>query len=375
MQNLIFFDKEGNPLNFFYNEGLERYEGDILFPENSEDTFKTQALYLFEKIPAFEYENQEHLTLRRFQLFNEYGFHFYQGVATQSITKIEPVNQESTYYSKWIYGKNIEATYPLGTFIRFNTPIFEFTDLNRTYCVISSKKGAIMIISLMDNSTFDSNYNGFYGLTSSYEGVSISGVDIIGIYNYITPDLRDTLSLWNEPTFYDRIYQYRKLNIVNTSKNDNYSRTNRFDDVGVVTIKNANLFDAIPDVTTVSGGSIKDGRAFDKNGNAYSGKMIIQKQNLPSEIFSAIGPLSKGVKEFEVTFENGTPVRFVNPKTGVIDRRGMYNYQLKYNTEPRKGEQLEFYNRPKTTPATSASTKQAPKASPKGSSGINWNKK
>jgi hypothetical protein len=245
MQNLIFFDKEGNPLNFFYNEGLERYEGDILFPENSEDTFKTQALYLFEKIPAFEYENQEHLTLRRFQLFNEYGFHFYQGVATQSITKIEPVNQESTYYSKWIYGKNIEATYPLGTFIRFNTPIFEFTDLNRTYCVISSKKGSIMIISLMDNNTFDSNYNGFYGLTSSYEGVSISGVDIIGIYNYITPDLRDTLSLWNEPTFYDRIYQYRKLNIVNTSKNDNYSRTNRFDDVGVVTIKNANLFDVV----------------------------------------------------------------------------------------------------------------------------------
>jgi len=245
MQNFIFFDKEGNPLNFFYNEGLERYEGDILFPENSEDTFKTQALYLFEKIPAFEYENQEHLTLRRFQLFNEYGFHFYQGVATQSISKIEPVNQESTYYSKWIYGKNIEATYPLGTFIRFNTPIFEFTDINRTYCVISSKKGAIMIISLMDNNIFDSNYSGSYGLTSSYEGVTISGVDIIGIYNYITPDLRDTLSLWNEPTFYDRLYQYRKLNIVNTSNNDTYIKSNRFDDVGVVTIKNPNLFDIV----------------------------------------------------------------------------------------------------------------------------------
>jgi hypothetical protein len=112
--------------------------------------------------------------------------------------------------------------------------------------------------------------------------------------------------------------------------------------------ENANLFDAIPDVTTVSGGSIKDGRAFDKNGNAYSGKMIIQKQNLPSEIFSAIGPLSKGVKEFEVTFENGTPVKFVNPKTGVIDRRGMYNYQLKYNTEPKKGPQPDYGGAPKS---------------------------
>jgi hypothetical protein len=104
--------------------------------------------------------------------------------------------------------------------------------------------------------------------------------------------------------------------------------------------------------------------------------MFIQKENLPSEIFSVLGPIAKNVKSFDVTFENGTPVKFVNPNTGVIDRRGMYNYQLKYNTEPRKGEQLEFYNRPpKTTPATSASPKQAPKASPKGSSGINWNKK
>jgi len=138
----------------------------------------------------------------------------------------------------------------------------------------------------------------------------------------------------------------------------------------------ANLFDVIPDVTTVDGRSIRNGQAFDKDGNLFNGKMFIQKENLPSEIFSVLGPIAKNVKSFDVTFENGTPVKFVNPKTGVIDRRGMYNYQLKYNTEPRKGEQLEFYNRPpKTTPATSASPKQAPKVSPKGSSGINWNKK
>lgn len=140
--------------------------------------------------------------------------------------------------------------------------------------------------------------------------------------------------------------------------------------------ENANLFDVIPDATTVGGSYIKNGQAFDKNGTPYNGKIVIQKQNLPSEIFSVLGPIAKNVKSFDVTFENGTPVKFVSPKTGVIDRRGMSNYQLKYNTEPRKGEQLEFYNRPpKTTPATSTSPKQAPKTSPKGSSGINWNKK
>jgi hypothetical protein len=245
MQNLLFFDKEGNPLNFYYNETSERYEGDILFPENSSDTFKTQALYLFEKIPTFEYEDQSNLSLRRFQLFNEYGFHFYQGVSTQSVTKIEPVNQEQEYFSKWIYGKNIESKFKLGTFIRFNSPIFEFTDNNRIYSVVSSKKGAILIVSSMNNLLFESTYSGYYGLTSSYENLTITGVDIIGIYNYITPQLKDTLSLWNEPTFYDRLYQYRKLNLVNTQKNDNYSKTGRYDDVEIVTIKNPNIVDIV----------------------------------------------------------------------------------------------------------------------------------
>ncbi len=245
MQNLIFFDKEGNPLNFYYNETSERYEGDILFPEASSDTFKTQSLYVFEKIPSFEFENQDYLSLRRFQLFNEYGFHFYQGAATFSVTKIEPVNQESNYYSKWIYARNIESKFKLGTFVRFNKSVFEFTDPNRVYVVVGSKKNAIMVISLVDNETFQNTYGGAYGLTASYDNLKVTGVDILGIYNYITPQLKDTLSLWNERTFYDRLYQYRKLNIVNTQKNDRYRITGRYDDVDIVTIKNPNITDIV----------------------------------------------------------------------------------------------------------------------------------
>jgi hypothetical protein len=104
------------------------------------------------------------------------------------------------------------------------------------------------------------------------------------------------------------------------------------------------LFDAIPDISTVGGRSIRNGQAFDKDGTLFNGRMIIQKENLPSEIFSVLGPLANKVKDFEVTFENGIPVKFVDPKTGVIDRRGMYNYQLKYNTEPRRGDQPKFGN-------------------------------
>jgi hypothetical protein len=105
----------------------------------------------------------------------------------------------------------------------------------------------------------------------------------------------------------------------------------------------ANLFDALPNLKTVSGKNyIENGKAFDKNGNPYNGKMFIQRQNLPAEIFSVLGPLAKDVRNFDVTFENGTPVIFSNPKTGVIDRRAMYNYQLKYNTKPKKGPQPDY---------------------------------
>lgn len=242
MQNLIFFDKEGNPLNFNYDETLGRYEGDILFPENSSDTFKTQALYLFEKVPAFEYENETDLSLRRFQLFNEYGFHFYAGVDAIKITKVEPTNAQIAYRSKWIYGRSIDSKFKKGTFVRFDQSVFEFTNPNVVYMVVSSKPGAIMIISGLTNDVFTSTYLGQYDLIGDF---TVSGVDLIGIYNYITPSLRDTLSLWNEPDFYDRLYQYRKLNIVNSFKNDDYRNTLRFDDVNVVSVKNPNILDAI----------------------------------------------------------------------------------------------------------------------------------
>jgi hypothetical protein len=42
----------------------------------------------------------------------------------------------------------------------------------------------------------------------------------------------------------------------------------------------------------------------------------------------------------------------------------MYNYQLKYNTEPRRGEQPDYGGGPKPKPK--------PKPGRKGSSGIIW---
>lgn len=241
MNNLVFYDKEGNFLNFNYNDVLERYEGDIIFPENSNDTFKTQALYLFEKIKSFEFENISDLTLSRWQLFNEYGFNFYSSAyIDESIIKIEPSNFDSTFYSKWVYGSNFHRKFPLGTQIRFNSPIFEFLNVDKTYTVVSTKKDAILIISSVDNSTFNSLYT-----WSSYSYTeTVSSLNIIGIYNYINSiDLSENLSPWNERNFYNRIYKNRKINIINSDKNDSYKSTNKYIDSTVVTVKNENLID------------------------------------------------------------------------------------------------------------------------------------
>ena len=247
MNNLVFYDKEGNYLNFNWNQTIERYEGDILFHENSNDTFKTQDLYTFEKIPSFEYENQNSLTLRRWQLFNEFGFNFYNSeYVDQKITLIEPTNNRNDYFSKWIYGDNFHEKFPNGALIRFNQSIFEFTNSDRLYTVVSSKRDAILIISSDDNQTFNSTYP--YS-TYNYGNETISSVDVIGIYDYVNSStLTSNLSDWNERDFFNRLYKERKLNIVNSFNNDNYQITDnqvpkRYIDAEIVSVKNENITD------------------------------------------------------------------------------------------------------------------------------------
>lgn len=243
MNPLLFFDKEGNSLNYNYNESLERYEGDILFHENSSDTYKTQALYLFEKISAFEYENPGSLTIRRFQLFNEKGFNFYGGTDSYQIDRIEPVNEDDDYYSKWIYGENFDSIFRKGSFVRFDSSIFEFTVPNVLYSVVGSKKGAILILSLVDNDTFESTYGAQYPDPASYVNKTLSGVNLIGFYDYVRPPFQTQLSYWNEVDFSGRFYPNRKLNIINTKSNDEYNKTRKFEDVDVVTVKDVTIAD------------------------------------------------------------------------------------------------------------------------------------
>jgi hypothetical protein len=229
-KKLVFFNKEGDSLNTRYNEKEERFECDLLFHENSSDTYKTYGLYMMEKIPAFEFEMPGSLSLEKFQLFNEWGMHFY-GSPTQSfpILGIEPTNNDSQFYSKWIYGKDFDTLFPIGTLVTIQESFIEFTSNKRAYAVIQTKRDAIMIVSDVDNSTFELNYYSSYNDTENYYVISgddteyklhINGINAIGIYNYIDSSLKNNLSKWSEPSFYERIYIDQKLNIINTQNND-----------------------------------------------------------------------------------------------------------------------------------------------------------
>ena len=218
---LLFFNKEGDNLNFNYSEFNDRFEGDIIFHENSSDTFKTVGLYILERIPSFEYEYPPEMYLNKFQLFNEWGFDFYAGRSSnQQIDKIEPVNNDPDFYSKWIHGDLFNKKFPIGSIIRFDSNILEFTNPLQTYTVVATKKNAIMIISSVDNATFETNFQIDYNNNSTYINKSISGINAIGVYNYIKPDFSNALSSWNEPDFYEKLYKRKKLNIVNSKVND-----------------------------------------------------------------------------------------------------------------------------------------------------------
>ena len=233
-RKLVFFNKEGDYLNVKYNLASDRFEGDILFHQSSSDVYKTYGIYAMEYLAPFEYAMPGDLTLKKFQIFNEWGMHFYAGrTGSYAMSKIEPVNNDPEFYSKWVYGENFEALFPIGTFIMFDDKFLEFTDKKKTYSVIGSKKGAVMILSDVDNATFESTYANEYSF-GSFGRISVRGSNLIGIYNYIDSEYKNNLSEWNEPDFYERYYNGKKLNIINSESND-----------GRYTVKDYEVTDAV----------------------------------------------------------------------------------------------------------------------------------
>jgi len=181
-QSLVFFDKNGNSLNFDWSINQNCYTGELLFEENGSDTFKTLTLYTFEEVDPFDFQLSG-LNLDKFQLFNEHGFDFRTNPNTYSIVdSIEAVNDNINFYSKWISGKNFDKLYPIGsefTFISKDSSILDFNINNKIYNVISTKPGAIMVLSQINNKDFTK----YISSTSSI--TAIGGINAIGVKDYL----------------------------------------------------------------------------------------------------------------------------------------------------------------------------------------------
>ena len=221
-QSLVFFDKNGNSLNFGWSTNQNCYTGELLFEENSSDTFKTLTIYTFEEVDPFDFQLSG-LSLDKFQLFNEYGFDFRTNPNTYSVVNsIEAVNDNINFYSKWINGKDIDKLFPIGsefTFISKDTNLLDFNIDNKIYNVISNRSGSIMVISQVNNKNF-STY-----ISTTYSVTAISGINAIGIKDYLIGN-SSSISSWSQPDFYQKLYNSIKsdgeriINVVNTNKND-----------------------------------------------------------------------------------------------------------------------------------------------------------
>jgi hypothetical protein len=204
----IFFNKDGYPHNFQYNKNTESYEGKIIFDENSNQTFKTQSLHIFEEVAPInftidadllklEYNNNSGLTITGESIYKN-----------EIITDIHKVNESDEFYSKWIYGNNFHKKFPSGTIIQFSgitgislTGLTDFTS-DQYFTILNVKKHAILIITKTRNDIFDLTFISGY----------ISSLNVLSINDY-----NRTLSA---QTFFDNLYIDKKFSILNSDYND-----------------------------------------------------------------------------------------------------------------------------------------------------------
>lgn len=204
MKKLLFFNKDGYPHNFQYNESLEKWEGKILFDENSDQTFKTQSLHLFESVDPINFTLNANLINNNY--YNNSGLTIVGETKYQKelITNIQKVNESEFFYSKWIYGNEFHKKYPVGTIVSFDiigsgTSVDDFS-INNIFTVLSVKNNAFLILTKTNNKQFD------FSFTSGY----LKSLNVISINDYNRNLLNDS--------FFD-LYD-KKFSIINSNYND-----------------------------------------------------------------------------------------------------------------------------------------------------------
>jgi hypothetical protein len=216
VKDLLFFNKEGNPMNLNFDSDLNMWNGKIYFDKNSTDTYKTQGIYMFEKVPGSNNSLQTHL--EKFQVFNTNGFRTYPKYdATELIiNNIELVNENSNYNTKWIYADNIEKYFYPGMWC-YITGLngYHNTDFNtingnlQVRKVLGVQNGKILV---WTDTTNNITLAPFIATTAM-----IVPVNIIEVQQSLTGLPAEPL--WNETGLTAKIYNNKKISYITNSEN------------------------------------------------------------------------------------------------------------------------------------------------------------
>ena len=206
MNNLLFFNKEGYPHNFNYNKDTLKYEGKIIFDENSDQTFKTQSIHIFEEVKPIEFTLDAELLELKYNNNSGLTIAGQSVYYNENILNITRVNESDKFYSKWIYGDSFHKKFPIGTVVYFNNIIGvpSISDFNndKYYTVIEVKKNAILIITETRNDIFN----------FVFESGIISSLNMLSINDY-------NRNIENED-FFQNLYTGKKFSIIESNFND-----------------------------------------------------------------------------------------------------------------------------------------------------------
>ena len=116
IDNLVFYNKEGYQINMS-NDGIPH--SNIFFDKNSLNIFKTQAIYMFEKVEASN--NTFPLCgLTSIKSYNTNGFNFIPKYSNEHIIEIIILEHNSIdYNTKWVYSTGIENYITSGMYVYF----------------------------------------------------------------------------------------------------------------------------------------------------------------------------------------------------------------------------------------------------------------
>lgn len=313
MNSLIWFNQEGDALNMSQDSNTGIYNGTLFFDENSSDTFKTIGLYLFESVAPINLNSiGGDLSTQKFQLFNENRITITgNSNFTQSVIGISASNNNASFYSKWIYGQDFDIKFPVGSCITFNNNIFEFTNPSTTYTVSSVQRNAIMIVTPTNNKTFTSLYGGL-----TFSNITISGLNTIGIYDY-RRGVDNQLSSWNEPKFFNLLYNKKKLTIINATNSGN------------TTIQSS----AANSLVTVKSSSYTDRNYYEYSIDALSytqsqdlNVQLTLNADLPN-IYSGYINIVTNLNSSNLYFGNAVPQLVLKPGTSFIINNSLLNTQ------------------------------------------------